>query len=58
MDIIKTYICEGLPARTGEKRFHRRVIRALSGMWSFNKENAEHENNKITIILQRRNGDI
>lgn len=28
-----------------EKRFHRRAIRALSGMWSFNKGNTEHENN-------------
>ena len=28
-----------------EKRFHRRAIRALSGIWSFNKGNTEHENN-------------
>lgn len=28
-----------------EKRFHRRAIRALSGMWSFNKGNTEYENN-------------
>lgn len=28
-----------------EKRFHRSAIRALSGMWSFNKGNTEYENN-------------
>lgn len=36
-----------------EKRFHCRAIRALSGMWSFNKGNTEHENNN-NITAQKR----